>query len=69
MPNAQQKKGHKKRKKTKVKVPPALIRESMHTYGQIKTLDSKIQHKHKQCDEMLSTFIKITRANKLKNKL
>ena len=30
--------------------------------------ESKIQHKHQQCDEILSTFMKITRVNKLKNK-
>ena len=30
-------------------------------------LESKIQQKHQQCDEMLSTFMKITRVNKLKN--
>ena len=32
------------------------------------SLESKIQHKHQQCDEILSTFMKITRVNKLKNK-
>ena len=32
-------------------------------------LESKIQHKHQQCDEMLSTFMKVTRINKLKNKI
>ena len=29
----------------------------------------QIQQKHQQCDEMLSTFMKITRVNKLKNKI
>ena len=27
-----------------------------------------MQHKHQQCDEILSTFMKITRVNKFKNK-
>ena len=30
------------------------------------SLESKIQHNHQQCDEILSTFMKITRVNKLK---
>ena len=30
--------------------------------------ESKIQHKHQQFDEILTTFMKITRVNKLKNK-
>ena len=33
------------------------------------SLESKIQHKHQQCDKMLSTFMKITRVNKLKIKI
>ena len=32
------------------------------------SLESKIQHKHQQCDEILSTFMKITGVNKFKNK-
>ena len=33
--------------------------------SEIVSLESKIQHKHQQCDEILSTFMKITRVNKL----
>ena len=33
----------------------------------LRNCESKIQHKHQQCDEILSTFMKITRVNKLKN--
>ena len=31
------------------------------------SLESKIEHKHQQCDEMLSTFMKIMRVNKIMN--
>ena len=41
----------------------------MAAYLEILSLESEIQHKHQQCDEMLSTFTKITRVNKLKNKI
>ena len=33
------------------------------------SLESKIQQKHQHCDAILSTFMKITRINKLKNKI
>ena len=36
---------------------------------EIRSLEIKIEHKYQQCDKMLSTFMKITRVSKLKNKI